>query len=110
MSKQLGISSYFQPKPKKRKDGSIIQTIIPTEPTSSLKERIIKYKYLKYPMTFKTMQGLASHLNQCFYYREEVRMAEEGCTLIIPSLEMEPYALQENRRTSTINNVSNELK
>ena len=92
MSKQLGIGSYFQPKSKKHKDGSIIQTIISIEPTSSLKEQIIKCKSLKCPMTFKTTQGLGSHLNQCFYYREEVRMTKEGRTLIIPSLEMEPHA------------------
>ena len=66
---------FFQPRPKKQKDGTMYQTIIPRFPSS--KENI-HHKSLKLPckaaplcvQTFKNKKGVSYHLNSCKYCKK----------------------------------------
>ena len=71
--KQLALGSFFQPKPKSNPDGTLIQKIIPSVASNSAQyERTINCKSEKCTMTFRTTQGLGSHLNTCQQYKEDL--------------------------------------
>ena len=86
--KQLALGVFFQPKPKKNPDGTYSQTIIPS--TAHNDDRTIKCKSSRCKMTFKTMQGLGSHLNACQYYKEELEQEKDAttCKLIVTDMQM----------------------
>lgn len=69
--KQLAVGSFFQPLPKRNKDGSTTQRIISKIPINNFKEPSIKCRAQTCMKCFKTPQALASHLNACQHYKTE---------------------------------------
>ena len=63
--------SIFQPKPKRNPDGTFSQIIIPKVAQNQFLSHTIKCLAPKCQKTFKTKQGLGSHLNSCIYYKED---------------------------------------
>ena len=79
--KQAGLCFFFQPQPKKQKDGTMHQTILPKY--AEVNQESLKIPCKAAPMciqTFKNMQGLGSHLNSCKYYKE--KMAKKRLVLV----------------------------
>jgi len=75
--KQAALGLFFQPVPKKQKDGTLKQTIVPFFPTGNknIHQDSMKIPCKAAPMciqTFKNKQGLGSHLNSCPYYQEKL--------------------------------------
>ena len=51
---------------------------------------------------FKTTEVLGPHLNQCFYWQEELRLNEGTNNIIIPSPAVEPNPPREKHRIATV--------
>ena len=88
--KQLALGAFFQPKPKQLADGTICQKIIPSifneDKKPGHEQNRIKCKAKKCLMTFKTFQGLGSHLNCCHYYKveQEQELQKGNINIILP--------------------------
>ena len=71
LKKQTALGKFFQPKEKKRNDGTTVLVKLPEIPVK-LHNDSCKIPCKAAPLctaTFKTTQGLGSHLNMCHYYR-----------------------------------------
>jgi len=71
LKKQTALGKFFQPKEKKRNDGTTVLVRLPETPVK-LSNDNCKIPCKAAPLctaTFKTTQGLGSHLNMCQYYR-----------------------------------------
>ena len=83
-SKQTAIGYFYQPAPKRKKNGSITQTHLPKFPPQEfLKEGSIRCKAPKCPMKFTCTQGLGSHLNSCTLWKNYVDQNENENGMIL---------------------------
>ena len=88
--KQPALGIFFQPKPKSNPDGTLIQKIIPSAASNSAQyERTIQCKSEKCTMTFRTTQGLGSHLNTCRYYKEYLEQKPDSnqCVVLLTNMQ-----------------------